>query len=404
MNHPRISSKEYEYVKQVLDTEFRSSKSSMMTKKLEEFFQKQFNVKHAIAHCNGTATMHCGLLAVGVKPGDEVIVPPLTMASTSFAVLHANAVPVFADVDAKTFVISAESIRQKITNKTKAIIVVALYGLSPDMDEIMSIAKEHNLIVIEDNAECYLGYYKGRIVGSLGHMASFSFQSSKHITSGEGGMLITENDEFAEKIRKFNSLGYAGVSASKAKISKEEIQDPDYERHIQVGFNFRISELCAAVALAQLERLEELVNVRIKVAEAYGEAVKGCSWLRPQFVPDDYINPYWTYAVVLEHPEITWHQFREVFQKFGGDGFYAAWKLTYHEPVFRNKNYYLPESVVLSDIYSKYEYLPGLCQNAEYLQPRLIQFKTNYFNNPLKLTQQIDALKKTINYLCSNSD
>lgn len=398
MKTPRITDIEYEYLKQVLQTEFSTSSGSIMTSKLENTFKEKFNTKHAIAHCNGTATMHCALLAAGVLPGDEVIIPPLTMASTSFAVFHANAVPIFADVDSRTFVISVDSIREKITNKTKAIITVSLYGLSPDMDEIMNIANEHNLIVIEDNAECYLGYYKNRIVGSLGHMASFSFQSSKHITAGEGGMLITNDDELANKIRKHNSLGYAGVSALKAKISKDDIQDPSYARHVQVGFNFRISELCAAVALAQLERLEELVKVRVDAALAFAEVVKDCSWLRPQFVPEDCINSYWTYVVLLEHPNIEWHDFRAVFKKFGGDGFYAAWRLTYDEPVFRDRKFYDSTNQFQNGIYQGYAYNYGSCPHAEYLQPRIIQFKTNYFANESDLQIQISALKNTINY------
>ena len=400
MNIARISTKEYDYVKQVLDTDFKSSKGSAMTRKLELLFQEKFNVKHAIAHCNGTATMHCGLLAAGIKMGDEVIVPPLTMASTSFAVLHAKAIPIFADVDPKTFLICPESIKQKITPKTKAIITVSLYGLSPDMEAIMDIAKQHNLTVIEDNAECFLGYYKDKVVGSFGHMASYSFQSSKHITSGEGGMLTTNCDHLADKIRKFNSLGYAGVNALKAKISKEEIQHPNYSRHIQLGFNFRISELCAAVALAQLERLEELVEARKNAAFYFLDTVKNCNWLRPQFTPKDCINSYWTTAMVLEHPEISWHEFRKRYLKFGGKGFYAAWKLTYHEPVIQEKNYYSNLSEIEKKIYDKYEYPLGLCPNAEYLQPLLIQFQTNYFNDRTLLEKQIKALRETIDSFC----
>jgi perosamine synthetase len=189
----RISKKERAYVSEVLDSQFRTSAGSLMTQRLEEKFAGLFGVKYAISHVNGTATLHSALAAAGVGPGDEVIVPPLTMASTSFAVIHAGATPVFADIDPYTFNIDPADIQRKITPKTKAIIPVALYGLSPDMDPIMEIAKEHQLTVVEDDAECFFGYYKGRIVGSIGHMASFSFQSSKHMTSGEGGMLITED-------------------------------------------------------------------------------------------------------------------------------------------------------------------------------------------------------------------
>jgi perosamine synthetase len=242
----RIGANELTYVQEVLRTEFRSSSGSTFMRRLEEAFAKRFNSTYAISFVNGTATM-----AMGVGPGDEVIVPPLTMSATTFAVLQANATPVFADVDPETFQIDSASIAARITPRTKAIITVALYGLSPDMDPIMALAKQHGLKVIEDNAECFLGEYKGRLVGTLGHCSSFSFQSSKHLTSGEGGIVLTEDRELAENIRKVQSLGYAGVGATKARITKKDIQDPDYSRHVTMGWNYRMPELCCAVALAQ---------------------------------------------------------------------------------------------------------------------------------------------------------
>lgn len=148
-----------------------------MTKRLEEAFCEKFGSKYAITFCNGTATLHIALEAVGVGLGDEVIVPPLTMSATTFGVLHANATPVFADVDPDTYQITAESIEKCITPRTKAIIVVSLYGLAPDFDKIMAVAKKHNLAVIEDDAQCFLGKYKGRTVGTIGDIASFSFQA-----------------------------------------------------------------------------------------------------------------------------------------------------------------------------------------------------------------------------------
>jgi len=149
----RVYGNELRYLTEVLETDFRSSKGAAMMNRLEESFAKRFGTEYAIAFVNGTATMHAALEARGIRAGDEVIVPPLTMSATTFAVLQANATPIFADVDPLTYQISAESIAERITPRTKAIITVALYGLSPDMDAIMSLAKEHDLFVIEDNAE-----------------------------------------------------------------------------------------------------------------------------------------------------------------------------------------------------------------------------------------------------------
>ena len=375
----RVYGNELNYLKEVLDSEFRSSKGSTMMRRLEETFAKRFGAKYAISFVNGTATMHAALEAWGIGPGDEVIVPPLTMSATTFAVLQANATPIFADVDLETFQISVSSIEKNITPNTRAIITVALYGLSPDMDPIMELANKHNLLVIEDNAECFLGTYKGRVVGTLGHCASFSFQSSKHLTSGEGGIVITNDLELAEKMRKVQSLGYAGVSATKGKITKKDIQDPDYSRHVTLGWNYRMPELCCAVALAQLENIDDLVGRRIKVAQLFEQASKGYEkWFIPQKVDGDYTSSFWTWVARINHPDITWHQFRDRFMELGGDGVYAAWKLTYLEPMFQEMNLLGRERFITSDNKSKYR--AGLCPVAELLQGQLIQFKTNYWD------------------------
>ncbi|MGK5033744.1 DegT/DnrJ/EryC1/StrS family aminotransferase [Janthinobacterium sp. LB3P118] len=374
----RLYGNELKYVTEVIDSEFRSSKGSGMMRRLEEAFAERFDAKYAISFVNGTATMHAALEAYGIGPGDEVIVPPLTMSATTFAVLQANATPVFADVDADTFQISAESIAARITPKTRAIITVALYGMSPDMDAIMALAKQHNLFVIEDNAQCFLGKYKGKIVGTLGHCASFSFQSSKHLSSGEGGMIITDDIELAEKIRKVQSLGYAGVGATKAKITKKDIQDPYYSRHVTMGWNYRIPELCAAVALAQVENIEPLVQTRVDAAALFTKAAKGFDWFKPQFVGPEYVNTYWTWVARLDHTDITWHEFRDRFVELGGDGVYAAWKLTYLEPMFESMNLLGREDFISAE--NRAQYKPGLCPVAERIAPRLLQFKTNYWN------------------------
>lgn len=384
----RISEKERAYVSEVLDSQFRASAGSIMTRRLEEKFAELFGVKYAISHINGTVTMHSALAAGGVGPGDEVIVPPLTMASTAFAVLHVNAVPLFADIDPDTFTIDPADIQKRITPRTRAIIPVALYGLAPDMDAIMEIAKQHNLVVVEDDAECFLGYYKGRVVGSIGHMASFSFQSSKHMTSGEGGMLVTNDKELADKVRSFSNLGYAMVSGGpgKGKITKEIIQDPEYERHTSIGWNYRMPELCAAVALAQLERLQEFVDQRIKIAQMYAEVARGCDWLVPQAVPEGCRHSYWTYVLKLENNgEFCWYDFCKKYMELGGDGIYAAWQINYLEPAFRRQ----PSHVQ--------EYGPGLCPIAESVQPKLLQFKTNYMDMNIA-KGKVEALAKTIDY------
>lgn len=385
-----MSELEKKYVIDVVDRAFSTSQNSYYNTRLEAEYAKKVNCSYAIGHINGTATMHTALAALGVKAGDEVIVPPLTMSSTSLAVLHNGSIPVFADVDQETFNISAEAIEKVITPKTKAVISVSLYGLPPDYDKILSVCKKHNLHLIEDNAECFLGTYNGKVVGQFGDFGSFSFQASKHLTCGEGGMLVCNDLNLANKARQFNTLGYAGVSATKGKISRNDIQNPNYSRHVAFGFNYRMSELQAAVALAQLERSEELVNQRINVAEIFNSVIEKCEFLTPQRTPTNCKNSYWAYSMVLntDKPESEWFKFRDLFQKNGGDGFYAAWKLSYNEP------YLQTEVQSYSNVWQKYE--KGLCPNAEYLQPRMIQLKTNYWDLA-EAEKQAEVLEKTIN-------
>jgi perosamine synthetase len=368
-----------------------------MMKRLEAAFAKRFDSKYAISFVNGTATMHAALEAMGIGIGDEVIVPPLTMSATSFAVLQAGATPVFADVNDETFQIDPASIELNITKNTKAIITVGLYGLSPDMDPICSLAEKYKLFIIEDNAECFLGYYKGKVAGKSGHCASYSFQSSKHLSSGEGGMIVTDDLELANKIRQIQSLGYAGVSADKSKITKKDIQDPSYDRHVTLGWNYRMPELCCAVALAQLENILPLVSRRQNVAEIFENKTKHFhEWFTPQHTPENCTNSYWTWVCKLDTSKISWHLFTDTFYSNGGDGVYGAWKLTYLEPMFVNMNL-LGREHFISDK-NKAKYKIGCCPKAEALQPRLLQFKTNYWDIDAA-HKQADILFKTLTEL-----
>tara|TARA_B100001057_G_scaffold456381_1_gene503732 strand:- start:577 stop:1755 length:1179 start_codon:yes stop_codon:yes gene_type:complete len=387
----RISQIEKKYVMEALENEFSSSKNGIFTKKMESKFSEVFGNKYSISHVNGTATMHTALHSLGVGKGDEVIVPPLTMASTSLCVLQNGSIPIFADVDKETFNIDPKSILNRVSPKTKAIITVSLYGLSPEYDEILKICKEKNIYLIEDNAECFLGYYKGKIVGSFGDFSSYSFQASKHISCGEGGMLTTDNLELADKARRFTSLGYGGVGAGSAKITKDDIQHPLYNRHVCLGFNYRMSEVQSAVVLGQLERIKELVEIRKKTAKYFDQAISNSknNCLIKQSNPDYIINSFWGYAVYIDsdNPIKDWVNFRKLFTSLGGDQYYAAWKLTYEEDYFRN------EVQKYDGIWQDFN--ADICPNANFLQKRIKAFKTNYWNLE-EAEKQADILNKAL--------
>lgn len=381
---PRVSAKAREYVRQVLDFGFHNTTGPGIAGRLEREFAATFGVKYGILHCNGTATMHSALMAAGVGAGDEVIVPSLTMASTAFVALYVNAIPIFADIDPETFTISVDDIRRKITPRTRAIIPVSIYGLSPDMDPIMEMARKHNLTVIEDNAQCFLGYYKDRIVGSIGQMASFSFQGSKHMTCGDGGIVITDDEELATRVRRACVLGYSAISSKPGASSiPEELRcHPTFARHVELGYNFRMPEIAAAVALGELERLEELVGMRQAVGRLLDDVVRQCRWLVPQRTPEGYVHAYWSYAARMTDDAPDWLAFRRKFVELGGDGFYGCWLPVHQEPVFARLSERVAEDPkrypqwagVLPD------YRQVTCPVVERVQPRLVQLKTNYFD------------------------
>jgi perosamine synthetase len=399
----RFGDKELMYVKEVLDSGFGSATSGNMNQRLEKAFAEKFGVRYAITHNSGTSTMHSCLGAAGIGPGDEVIVPALTVISTAFVVLHQNAVPVFADIDPRTFNIDPADVERKITPRTRAIIPVSLCGLPADTPALMKLAEKHNLHVIEDCAQCFLGTIDGRISGAIGHMGSFSFENSKHMSTGDGGIVITDSEELAERVRKFNSLGYKNLRAEEGRIriSRDVFQDPDYKRHEVFSWNYRLPEVAAAIGLAQIDRLDEFVAKRRAIARMYEEVVADCDWLLPQHVPDGYVSACWTYAVRYEGAETigaSWREFRAKHREFGGEPFYAAWSVLYLEPAIQNDVFYGKGCPTHCPLYEgEFHVEPGTCPVAEEVQPKLMLFQNNYGDiETAKANMQ--ALRNTIDY------
>jgi len=379
VNPSKYLGNEIEYLKKVLQGESWSATGGNWTNNLEREFSKRFGAKYAVALNSGTSTLHAALEAAGVGPGDEVISPAITVIMDSTATFHANAIPVYADVNPKTFTMDPEDVAKKITKKTKAIIPVAVYGLSPDMDPIVDLAKKHNLVVIEDNAQAVLSYYKNKLLGTIGHMASFSFENTKHISCGEGGMIITNNEKYAESVRKIGGHGFKNLRAEEGRVrlNHDVFQDPDYKRHDVLGWNYRLSEFNSAVALAQLERVDELVELRKRSAAIFMNVMSMCDYLTPQETPANYVNSYYTLGVVydgLDKIGVSWRDFRKSYIDEGGDGIYGAWSVPYLEPMVAERQFVKR----CPWVYETVSYTKGLCPVAERIQPRIMQFKTNY--------------------------
>ena len=378
-NPSKYFGNELEYFKKVLNSESWSSTSGNWNQALELKFAEKLGSRYAVAFNSGTSTLHAALEAVGVRAGDEVISPALTVVMDTTATIHANAVPVYADIDPETFTVDPADIKKKITPKTKAIIVVSLYGQPADMDPIMKLARDHNLHVIEDNAQCVLSTYKGNMTGTIGHIGSYSFENTKHLSCGEGGIIITDSEDYAELARKIGGHGYKNLKAQEGRVRLRDdiFQNPNYKRHDVLGWNYRLSEFSAAIVLAQLENVEELIDMRVKTAEIFMNAMSSASYIIPQKLPESLTSSYYTLAVLYNGQEeigISWEDFRSKYVDMGGDGFYGAWSVPYLEPVIANRQFVgrCPQ------IYNNIKYEKGLCPVAETIQPKIMQFKTNY--------------------------
>lgn len=391
----RFTSAELNYVREVIDSGFGSGTSGGMNNRFEAAFAEKVGAKYAVTFNSGTSTLHAGLFALGVHAGDEVIIPPLTVISNVDVIFAQNAVPVFADIEADTFNIDPEDIRRKITPRTKCIMPVSLYGLSCDLDPIMEIGREFGIPVMNDAAEAHGATYKGRPIAGIADITSYSTENSKHIATGDGGIVVTNNEQHATNMRKFGSLGYAALKSSDGRIrnNKDIFQDPNYKRHDALGLNYRMPEVAAALGLAQTERMEFFVGLRVGIAKLYMEAIDGCSFLKPQRSFENWLNTYWTFAATYERTDVTWQEFRHKYIEFGGDGIYAAWALTYEETLMAEGHYRKHCPAIYNDL----QFPRGICPVAEAVQPKLMQFVTNYGSLD-EARPMADALRKTIKF------
>ena len=365
----RFDKTELKYLREVIDSGFASSTSGNMNKRFEEAFSKKVGSKYAITFNSGTGTLQAALHACGVGYGDEVITTPLTVISNLYVILAQNAIPIFADVDEETFNIDPKSIEKKISKRTKAIIPVALYGLCCDMDPIMEIARKKKIPVIMDAAEAHMAKYKNIPIAKIADITSYSTENSKQITTGDGGIVVTNNEKYAIKMRKFGSLGYASLPAKDGRIRrmKDIFQDPNYKRHDNFGYNFRMPEVAAALGLAQTEKIDYFIDLRIKIANLYEEAIKNCDYLIPQKKEPEYLHTYWTWTCKFENKKISWKEFRNKFVEFGGDGIYAAWSLLYDETFFSSNDW----KNICPPLYNDLKYDKPICPNAEKYNQKL---------------------------------
>lgn len=284
VNEPVITPESKQYVAEAMESGWISSAGKYIGL-FEQKFAEFLGVKHALTTTSGTTSIHLALVTAGIGPGDEVIVPDFTMIASVLPILYCGATPVFVDAEPETFNIDPNLIEAKITKRTKAIIPVHLFGHSADMDKILAIAKKHNLIMIEDAAEAHGATYNGKICGSMGDMGCFSFYGNKIITTGEGGMMVTNDDKLAERARLLKDLAHS----PKKRFWHEE-----------VGFNYRITNLQAAIGLGQLEHMKEFVAKKQWMDQEYRKRLGDIPGLRLPITKPHTTNVFWMYGVLVE--------------------------------------------------------------------------------------------------------
>jgi len=284
---PSLGERELLYVAECVLTGWVSSGGAFVTR-FEEMFAEFCGTRHAVATSNGTSALHLALLALGLGPGDEVIVPSFTFIATANAVTYTGARPVFVDCDPETWTLDPALAAEAVTAKTKAIVPVHVYGHPADMDPILELGSQHGLPVVEDAAEAHGARYKGRPVGGLGEIGIFSFFGNKIVTTGEGGMVVTDDDEIAEKVRLLRGHGMS----------------PERRYwHPVLGYNYRLTNVQAALGVAQMERVDEILASKRRIADTYGEHLAGVPGLRLPVEAPWATNVHWLYSVLIDEDE-----------------------------------------------------------------------------------------------------
>ncbi len=320
---PSITEKEISYVTDAVTNGWNDEWNKYILK-LEENFAKYIGVKHAIPTTSCTGAMHLSLKGLGIKPGDEVIVPETTWIATAAVVTYVGAKPIFVDIEKDTWCINPDSVKKAITSKTRAIMPVHLYGGMARMDEIMTIAQENNLNIIEDAAPSLGANFKGKKSGSFGLASAFSFQGAKIMVTGEGGIFVTDDTEFFEKVSK---IADQGRSYTKALWNDS------------IGLKYKMSNLQAALGLAQLERLEELVDKKRQIFTWYKERLENIDGLSMNVELPKSRNTFWMTTIVMEKDfGITRDEFIQKLKDWNIDSRPVFYPLS-HMPMFETQNH-----------------------------------------------------------------
>lgn len=337
-----INEEDIEAVVETLRSDFLTTGPKVA--EFEEMVAAYTGAKYAVAVANGTAALHVACMAAGIGPGDEVITTPITFVASANCILYCGGTPIFADIDPQTYNISAESIERRITERTKAIIAVDFTGQPCEYDRIRKIAREHGLILIEDAAHGLGADYRGEKVGTIADMTTFSFHPVKHITTGEGGMITTNNKELYERLL----LGRThGITRDTEKMRTQDSGAWYYEQ-ISLGYNYRITDMQCALGISQMRRLDEFVQKRRELVKRYNQALSKCDSLILPYQQEGCNNSYHLYVVQVKSGSR-----REVFDKMREAGIGVN---VHYIPV--------PTQPYYQDYYARHNIEQPECENA----------------------------------------
>ncbi len=361
---PVLDEQEIEAVRDVLESRGLTQFSSTKVAEFEQAFAEFYGVRHAIAVNSGTAALHVALETLELGPDDEVIVSPFSFVASVSAVLHARAVPVFADIDPRTYCIDPADIERKITSYTRAIVPVHLFGQPADMNRIVTIAAEHRLAVIEDAAQAHDSRYRNQLAGTIGDLGCFSFYESKNMTTGEGGMIVTNNDTLAERCRLVRDHGE----------SAPYVYD-------MLGYNYRMTAIQAAIGIVQLGKLKEFNSVRRQHAALYDEALADLPIKLPQRDSRAHFTTH-VYTVLLPEELVPYRD--EIVDALRAENVYVS--VCYpaalcSTALFQNKSC---------------DYRPGLCPVAENVASRCLTFPVHHALAPGDVKDIAAAVRKVI--------
>ena len=284
---PSLNGNELKYVKECFEEGWISSKGKFVDK-FESEFSKYLNVKHSISCSNGTTALHLALLSLGIGAGDEVIVPSLTYVASANSIKYCGANPVFLDSEKNSYQLDLDLIESTITEKTKAVLIVHLYSGSCDLENLVNICKKNNLFLIEDCAESIGSKYNDKFLGTFGDVASFSFYGNKTLTTGEGGMVVTNSDKLNEKLRLYRGQGL-------------DVEAEDYYSHTVIGYNYRMTNICAAIGLAQLENIDEIIKMKREIAQIYYEELKVLKEINFQEISESLFSTQWLVSITCKN-------------------------------------------------------------------------------------------------------